>query len=150
MKSHLLMVKDDAAFLSMAHLGDKEIAEIFDSTVTWVRKRRVDLGVTYHEKRNTQIERAKAITEFVASSAGITRNELLVPERTKMRVRARWVAMWVARDFGYSLPVIGLALGRMDHTTVLHGIRQIEKPKNQPILALAKQLARDFRERDRC
>lgn len=45
-------------------------------------------------------------------------------------VRARQIAMYVAhRRFGYSMPVIGRAM-RRDHTTVLHGVRQVDMMLN--------------------
>ena len=48
------------------------------------------------------------------------------PRRDRRAVDARWVAMWLAREFtGHSLPTIGRAFGDRDHTTVLHALREM-------------------------
>ncbi|HEU5433980.1 MAG TPA: chromosomal replication initiator protein DnaA [Thermomicrobiales bacterium] len=54
--------------------------------------------------------------------------DLLGRARTKDIVLPRQVAMYLLREeTGASLVEIGLELGGRDHTTVLHGIRQIER-----------------------
>jgi len=48
--------------------------------------------------------------------------------RTKVVVRARQVAMYLAKTLtGQSLPEIGRRFGGRDHTTVLHSVRKIER-----------------------
>lgn len=42
-------------------------------------------------------------------------------------VRARHLIMWLLRDKGYSLSIIAAAVGRGNHTTVLHGLRCVEE-----------------------
>lgn len=41
-------------------------------------------------------------------------------------VRVRWLAWWVAEQYGYSLPRIGRYFG-LHHTTVLSGLRKIHE-----------------------
>ncbi|HEX5497967.1 MAG TPA: helix-turn-helix domain-containing protein, partial [Thermomicrobiales bacterium] len=54
--------------------------------------------------------------------------DLLGRSRTKDIVLPRQVAMYLLREeTGASLIEIGHELGGRDHTTVLHGIRQIER-----------------------
>ena len=79
----------------------------------------------------------KPADTIVAAGAvfGVTREELLGSERTRLFVQARHVAMYLLRtDLGMSLPEIGERLNR-DHTTVLHACRKVEeKLKREPTL----------------
>ena len=55
------------------------------------------------------------------------RSPLISTLRRQDLVRARHIAMWLARQrYGVSLPNIGRTINR-DHTTVLHGIRRAQK-----------------------
>ena len=61
-------------------------------------------------------------------SRRVGRRELAGRSRTKEIVLPRQVAMYLLRsETGASLLEIGSELGGRDHTTVLHGIRQIER-----------------------
>lgn len=51
--------------------------------------------------------------------------------------RPRHVVMWLLRDAGMSLPAIGATLGR-DHTSVLYGVRRVER--DGELLAVARGL----------
>ena len=42
-------------------------------------------------------------------------------------VRKRWLVFRALRDDGMSLPQIGRACGNMDHSTVFHGLKGLEK-----------------------
>jgi chromosomal replication initiation ATPase DnaA len=54
--------------------------------------------------------------------------DFLSPRRHKAIVRARMVAMWLARKHTRrSMPEIGRTMGGRDHTTILHGIRRIDE-----------------------
>ena len=56
---------------------------------------------------------------------------VLSETRTRRIVRARWVVAKVLRDgLMLSLPQIAKALCKRDHTTILHGLREIEKHKD--------------------
>lgn len=72
-----------------------------------------------------------AILDVVAAMGGLSRRELLAPgTRGRQgphthRTRWRWVAMRALREEGLSLPVIGLHLGKRDHTTVMYGLARV-------------------------
>jgi hypothetical protein len=57
---------------------------------------------------------------------GISREEMIGPNRTMHIVRIRHLAMWRCRQAGVSLPEIGRHFGGRDHTTALHAVRKIE------------------------
>ena len=68
------------------------------------------------------------IVQTVASGYGLKAHLLTADWRRADMIEARWVAMWIAREgAGRSLASIGAAMGRRDHTTVLHGVRAVEK-----------------------
>lgn len=63
----------------------------------------------------------------VCEHYGVTRMELLSPRRAKRIVRARQIAMYLAKLVTpLSLPDIGRRFDGRDHTTVLHSVRKIE------------------------
>jgi chromosomal replication initiator protein len=68
------------------------------------------------------IQRA-TLTEF----PNLTIQELRSQRRTAVVVRARQIAMYLAKKLtGQSLPEIGRRFGDRDHSTVLHAVRKIE------------------------
>jgi chromosomal replication initiator protein len=57
----------------------------------------------------------------------VSRQELVSNRRTRVIVKPRQVAMYLAKVMTpRSLPEIGRRFGGRDHTTVLHAIRKIE------------------------
>lgn len=67
----------------------------------------------------------KAVASTYGVDAGVMRS---LSRGTKMVVRTRQRAMWLARKLtGKSLPVIAKEFGGRDHTTVIHACRQMEK-----------------------
>ena len=68
----------------------------------------------------------RAIIRDASVLTGIPVPDIIGHKRTKEFVRVRQAVMWEARRQGYSLPQIGRALNR-DHTTVIHGLRQVER-----------------------
>jgi chromosomal replication initiator protein len=77
--------------------------------------------------RRARVTRAGVI-DAVAGSYGVSLRELCGRSRTKEIVLPRQVAMYLLREeTEASLLEIGHELGGRDHTTVLHGIRQIER-----------------------
>lgn len=67
------------------------------------------------------------ILQAVVASTGYPLAALRGVRRTAPIVKARQTACFVARRFtGRSLPSIGNALGRKDHTTVLYACRKVE------------------------
>lgn len=70
----------------------------------------------------------RAVIAAVCAYYEIRRVDLVSQRREKEIVRPRQIAMWLARRLtGLSLPAIGRILGGRDHTTVLHGVRVIER-----------------------
>jgi chromosomal replication initiator protein len=68
------------------------------------------------------------VMNAVESHFAVERRELIGRSRTKEIVLPRQIAMYLLRaDTDASLIEIGDELGGRDHTTVLHGIRQIER-----------------------
>ncbi len=66
------------------------------------------------------------IREATASAHQLSLDDLLSKRRTKAVVRARHIAMYLAREeTEASLPQIGAALGGRNHSTVLHGYQKI-------------------------
>lgn len=69
----------------------------------------------------------KAITSAVARLLGVKSSEMRSGSRRQNIVRARYLAMWLARQLtDSSLSQIGEAFGGRDHSTVLHAIRKME------------------------
>lgn len=67
------------------------------------------------------------IQKTVADFYKIKVADLFSQRRTRVIVRPRQIAMWLAKDLtAHSYPVIGDAFGGRDHTTVLHAVRTID------------------------
>lgn len=74
------------------------------------------------------------IQQVVANFFQIKLTDMRSQKRTRNIVHARQIAMSLARDLTtFSLPVIGEAFGGRDHSTVLHGINQIDKRKKEDV-----------------
>ena len=70
---------------------------------------------------------ASGIISIVAEHYGFTREQLISPNRHKEIVYPRQIAMYLCRNMtSLSLQAIGTALGKKDHTTIMHGIDIIE------------------------
>ncbi len=89
----------------------------------------------------------RAIAAKAARHFGVTVQQLRGPSRASRVVRARGVAMLLARRLtGKSLQVIGQYFGQRDHTTVLHACRKTELLQHgdpaiaQAVDGLARQL----------
>lgn len=68
------------------------------------------------------------IQQHVGNYYSVRPSRLASPERTKDIVRARQVFMFLSKELtSHSLPEIARVCGKKDHTTVLHGIRKMEK-----------------------
>ncbi|MFW6114410.1 MAG: helix-turn-helix domain-containing protein, partial [bacterium] len=79
------------------------------------------------------------ITALVAKFFSLTSRELRGPARRRHVIRARGVAMLLARKItGKSLNAVGKYFGNRDHTTVLHACRRTEAlTKTDPAIAKA-------------
>lgn len=66
------------------------------------------------------------IIETVATSFGLTKDQMLGRDRTRQVALCRQVAMYLLREeANYSLPQIGEALGGRDHTTVMYACEKV-------------------------
>jgi len=71
--------------------------------------------------------RIEDIQRVVARQFNVSKNDLLSNRRTRVIVRPRQIAMYLAKIMTpRSLPEIGRRFGGRDHTTVLHAVRKIE------------------------
>lgn len=74
---------------------------------------------------------AADVLRVVCQVFGVSEKDLLGRQRKRQIVRPRHVAMYVLREeTSSSLVEIGRTLGGRDHTTVLHGIENIERDLN--------------------
>jgi len=72
--------------------------------------------------------RVETVLRACAKYFGISELELKSERRTKIVVRPRQMAMYLAKTMTLrSPPEIGRRMGGKDHTTVLHGVRKLEK-----------------------
>ncbi len=75
----------------------------------------------------TKRVRIEDIQKIVARQFNVSKNDLLSNRRTRVIVRPRQIAMYLAKVMTpRSLPEIGRRFGGRDHTTVLHAVRKIE------------------------
>jgi chromosomal replication initiator protein len=71
------------------------------------------------------------IQKVVARHFNVSRQDLLSNRRTRVIVRPRQIAMFLAKSMTpRSLPEIGRHFGGRDHTTVLHAVRKVEELSN--------------------
>ncbi len=77
-----------------------------------------------NDSRRVRIE---DIQKVVSRQFNVSKNDLLSNRRTRIIVRPRQIAMYLAKVMTpRSLPEIGRRFGGRDHTTVLHAVRKIE------------------------
>lgn len=76
--------------------------------------------------RNLIPSRMLQIANRVCWETDVSLADLKGPCRERHLVRARWVFMRRAHSEGISTTRIGRFLGNRDHTTVLHGLRQMK------------------------
>lgn len=87
-----------------------------------------------HLIRNAETKRVRIedIQRIVARHFNVSKNDLLSSRRTRVIVRPRQIAMYLAKTMTpRSLPEIGRRFGGRDHTTVLHAVRKIEDLQNK-------------------
>ena len=76
----------------------------------------------------TRLPKINEIVSYVSQIYGISRIDLLSGRRTKDLTEPRHVIFYLSRQCSLkSLPEIGLAIGKRDHTTILHGVKKIQK-----------------------
>jgi chromosomal replication initiation ATPase DnaA len=68
------------------------------------------------------------IIRVTSTYYGISRNDILSDRRTARLARARQVAYFLCKNLSRrSFPEIGRKFGGRDHTTIIHGVRKIER-----------------------
>jgi len=82
---------------------------------------------------------AHDVAAFVAKRAGLTFHDLCCQRRSRAYARPRQIAMYLIRELcpHMSYPAIGRMLGWRDHTTILHGVRNVASliPTNEEVAA---------------
>lgn len=93
------------------------------------------------EKRKINI-RVKQIIKIVCDYYRVSHDDIISSRRTNKIVIPRHVIFWAAKEFtGNSYPQIASRVGGRDHTTVLHGVRKINK-----LIAEGGDVAKDCEE----
>lgn len=73
----------------------------------------------------------KTILRTVARHYRVSVNEIRSSRRWAVSVRPRQIVMWMAKELTLrSYPEIGMMLGGRDHTTIMHGVKQIETKRH--------------------
>jgi chromosomal replication initiator protein len=92
------------------------------------------------------------ILDETASYFGLSREDLVSPNRSRPLTNARHIAMYLLRECtGQSLVKIGEIFGGRDHSTALYGINQVEKKMRarEPTYKQVQDLSRIIRGRAR-
>ena len=87
-----------------------------------------DLAMPYAQPEQPKRPTIERIIRTVAERFGIMAIDIVSERRTQNVVRPRQIAMWLAKTITTaSLPEIGRRIGKRDHTTILHGVKKIER-----------------------
>jgi chromosomal replication initiator protein len=92
------------------------------------------------------------ILDETAAYFGLSREDLISPNRSRPLTNARHIAMYLLRECtGQSLVKIGEIFGGRDHSTALYGINQVEKKMRarEPTYKQVQDLSRIIRGRAR-
>jgi len=99
--------------------------------------RPVDLGLAREalkdipEVAETQVT-LELILSTVTAALQVSVQEIKGDKRTREIVRARHIVMYLTRELtDLSLPKIGERLGGRDHTTVMHGVKSVNRQMNE-------------------
>lgn len=89
------------------------------------------------------------VIEAVARKAGTTPELLKGPRRARPLAHPRQLGYFLASELcpGISLPMIARAFGGRDHTTIIHGIRQVQKRMrtNPEVEKAVNEIGREIR-----
>jgi chromosomal replication initiator protein len=73
-----------------------------------------------------------AICEAIQVRTGISAKDIRGRSKERAKVQARHLAWWLMRKLtGASLPAIGRLCGKRHHTSILHGVREIERLRRE-------------------
>lgn len=85
----------------------------------------IPVRLVFSRRRKPLLEWQQEV-ERVARRNGLTLNEIMSRNRAHRISRVRWQAFKVLRERKWSMPQIARQWG-IHHTTVLHGLRQLER-----------------------
>ena len=88
----------------------------------------------------------RRVLALVCRVRGITLGELRSDTRGTWVVQSRWLAATLLRDLPMSLPDIARELGLRDHTTVIYGLRELQRHRG--LAALAAEIGAAVAERE--
>jgi hypothetical protein len=92
----------------------------------------------------------KDCADVVSTILQVSIKDLYGDRKQKWVAEARMYVYWLAKEYTrFSLPRIGRAM-RRDHSTILHGIRKINKlieEKDERAIALTKQMQKELDDR---
>ncbi len=104
-------------------------AELMSGTITVDTSRHLLKDLLRASERLITIEE---IMQVVAEHAGLRVADLKSERRSAALVRARHMAMWLAKELTQkSYPVIAAKFGGRDHTTVIHAVRKVDTMRTQ-------------------
>jgi hypothetical protein len=84
--------------------------------------------VEFPEAKTRRIVSISNVLKVAAEHFGIPEHEILSERRTKNLVLVRHAVYWLCKECTLmSYPRIGYWLGRRDHTTILHGVRVMQR-----------------------
>ncbi len=130
---------EDAALLALAELISSNIRELEGAlqqliTRSEVDNRAIDGDFVRFVFAGTAAARSRAnisinrIIQVVCDYFELRVEEVMGDRRFKELVYPRQLAMYLLRhELSYSYPNIGKALGGKDHTTIMHGVRKIDR-----------------------
>lgn len=91
--------------------------------------------------RESKKPKIEEVQQVVCQHFNVSREDLVSARRTKVIVRPRQIAMYLAKTLTpRSLPEIGRRFGHRDHTTVLHAVRKVED-----LITKDEQMAEDVK-----
>lgn len=135
----------DRVYAAGLHMTRERARKVLAALDAWlaspgridVREALVD-ALTTSEALTTQEPRIVPVSEVIARVAkafGVRVNEIAGRHRGQYSTQPRHVVMLLLREQGMSYPGIARVLG-MDHTSVMHGVKSIQRAaNNNPLLS---------------
>ena len=98
-------------------------ANFYDDSVGYLLKRQ---GVIVEQKPYPP--KVSDIIDAVSLVSGVHRRDIVGPYRATGYMVPRLCVYWIARNFTLlSYPQIGAAIGKRDHTTIISGVKRVNK-----------------------
>lgn len=120
-----------------------ETVDVPDAVTDWVKRQKAifkELLSVVSPEEDAQVDMG-TIIRVTSTYYGISRNDVLSDRRTARIARARQVAYFLCKNLSRrSFPEIGRKFGGRDHSTIIHGVRKIEREVRQDT-ALAYDVA---------